>query len=86
MLTTCGRIRVVVKTTLYLEDETAAALKRIARGQGRSQSEVIREALTQYAEAAPLPAPQGIGGYRSGRRDVSAKAEEILRRRARTRR
>jgi ribbon-helix-helix CopG family protein len=72
----------MVKTTLYLEDETASALKRIARTQGRTQSDVIREALSRYAGAAPPPAPQGIGGYRSGRRDVSAKAEEILRRRA----
>jgi hypothetical protein len=76
----------MVKTTLYLEDETATALKRIARSQGRSQSEVIREALARYADAAPPPAPQGVGAYRSGRRDVSAKAEDILRRRARARR
>jgi hypothetical protein len=71
------------KTTLYLEDETATALKRIARHQGRSQSQVIREALARYAEAEPRPAPRGIGAYRSGRRDVSRRAEEILRRRAR---
>lgn len=71
------------KTTLYLEEETAAALKRIARSQGRSQSEVIREALARYARGEPPPAPQGVGRYRSGRRDVSARAEEILRRRAR---
>lgn len=72
----------MVKTTLYLEDETASALKRIARSQGRSQLDVIREALAWYIGALPA-SPQGIGGYRSGRRNVSARAEEILRLRAR---
>jgi len=76
----------VVKTTLYLEDETADAIKRIARNLGRSQSDLIREALAHYAAETPRAAPLGVGGYRSGRHDVSVKAEEILRRRARARR
>lgn len=73
----------MVKTTLYLEDETATALKRIARSQRRTRSEVIREALARYAGTSPPPVPQGIGRYRSGRSDVSVKAEEILRARVR---
>lgn len=76
----------VIKTTLYLEDETADAIKRIAYGLGRSQSDVIREALARYAAEAPRAAPMGVGRYRSGRDDVSVRAEEILRRRARARR
>lgn len=73
----------VKTTTFYLEAEIASALQRIARSQERSKSDVIREALARYAGAMPPPAPQGIGGYRSGRPDVGTKAEEILRWRAR---
>ena len=75
---------IVVKTTLYLEDETADAIRRIARSSGRSQSDVIREALARYAYDEPKARVRGIGAYRSGRGDVSVRAEEILREHART--
>jgi Ribbon-helix-helix protein, copG family len=71
------------KTTLYLDEETDLSLKQLARAKGQSQAEVIREALTAYAAGAERPRPQGVGAYRSGRADVSERAEELLRAAAR---
>ena len=71
------------KTTLYLDEQTDVALKQLARAQGRSQAEVIREALAVYSTSAERPRPLGVGAYRSGRSDVSARAEELLRAAAR---
>ncbi len=36
------------KTSLYLTEEQAARLKRIADAQGRPQAEVLRDALAAY--------------------------------------
>jgi hypothetical protein len=73
----------MVKTTLYLEEDTVQALERLANTQGRSQAEIIREALAVYTERGVRPAPKGIGAYRSGRSDVSERAEDLLREAAR---
>lgn len=76
----------MVKTTVYLEESTDRTLKQLARSQGRSQAEIIREALAAHAAQASVPQPRGIGAYRSGRTDVSERAEELLRQAARGRR
>lgn len=73
----------MVKTTLYLETDTLQVLEQLANAQGRSQGEIIREALAVYAEKGARPAPKGIGAYRSGRSDVSERAEDLLREAAR---
>lgn len=69
----------MVRTTLLLEEETAEALKRLADLQGRSAAEVIRDALAAYTSKAERPSPKGVGAYRSGRSDVSERAEDLLR-------
>ena len=69
----------MVKTTLYLEEETVHVLEELASEEGRSQGDVIRAALLSYRSQQARPAPKGIGKYRSGRSDVSEKAEELLR-------
>jgi predicted transcriptional regulator len=38
------------KTSVYLDDVHAARLKRIAEAEGRSQAEVIRDAILKYPE------------------------------------
>lgn len=73
----------MVETTLYLEEDTLQTLLQLAKAQGRSQSEIIREALAIYKERGPRPTPKGIGAYRSGRSDVSERAEDLLREAAR---
>jgi hypothetical protein len=79
----------MTKMTIFLKDETADTLKRIADRQGRTQEEVIQDALSTYAasrnttEQPERPLPKGAGCYSSGRSDVSEKAEELLRQAAR---
>lgn len=77
------------KTTLYFDDETALALRHTATLEGRSQAEIIREAIRNYLRQMEESGkhrilPPGAGAYRSGRSDVSVKSEEILRAAART--
>ena len=68
----------MVKTTVYLESDIALALRRMAEAQGRSQAELIRDALQTYTERGKRPLPSGLGKYDSGETDVSDRAEEIL--------
>ncbi len=71
------------RTTVYLEEEIAVAIRNFAESQNRSQAEIIREALAKYVKEAERtsrrPPISGAGAYRSGRSDVSERAEEILR-------
>lgn len=72
-----------VKTTLYLPDEIAARVRQLSIREGRSQADLIREAIGTYvakAESTPLP---GLGQFRSGGDGVGARADEILAERAR---
>lgn len=77
------------RTTIYLDDDILLALRQLAQREQRSQAAIIRAALERYVNTAkekvapPLP---GMGGYRSGRSDVSENAETILREAARQRR
>ena len=50
----------------------------MAEAQGRSQAELIRDALKAYAKRARRPLPAGLGKYDSGETDVSDRAEDIL--------
>lgn len=36
------------KTSVYLDDKQAERLARLARQEGRSQAEILREAITAY--------------------------------------
>jgi predicted transcriptional regulator len=40
------------KTSVYLDDEQAARLARLARQEGRSQAEILREAVATYEPPA----------------------------------
>jgi predicted transcriptional regulator len=68
----------MTKTTLYLEDDTAKALQQQANDQGCSESDVVREALAVYQAARLRSVPKGVGGYRSGRSDISSKAFTLV--------
>jgi hypothetical protein len=80
-----GTIYGMQKTTVYLDSEVAVALRNLAETSKRPQAELIREALTEYTQRAKRALPPGAGKYRSGRKDLSEKAEEILAEAARTR-
>jgi hypothetical protein len=76
----------VTKTTVYFEEETLLTLRKLAAAEKRSQAEIIRGAVAQYAGRAPRPRLPGLGAYHSGRSGVSEKAEALLRKAARGRR
>jgi predicted transcriptional regulator len=69
----------MVKTTVYLDTDVALSLRRMAESEGRSQAELIRDALEKYTRGRKRPLPRGLGKYSSGKSDVSERAPEILR-------
>jgi predicted transcriptional regulator len=70
---------VVTKTTVYLENDLALTVRQLAATQGRSQAELIRDALETYTRRhSKKPVSRGFGKYSSGEADVSERAEEIL--------
>ncbi len=46
------------KTSVYLTEEVTARLTELARSEGRSQAEIIREAIAAY-----VPAGRGEGEF-----------------------
>jgi hypothetical protein len=76
----------MVKTTLFLDEETALTLSELARARATSPEQIVQDALAAFTPKVPRPAITGIGAYHSGRSDVSERAEELLREAARQRR
>ena len=70
----------MVKTTVYLDEETVTALKGISKRSARPQAQLIREALRAFARAGnPPPLPAGMGMFDSGHSDTSARKKDLLR-------
>lgn len=72
----------MLRTTVYLDENTEADLKLLARRQGRPKAELIREALETYVAKAraklEIELPPGVGRYASSRDDVSERADVLL--------
>jgi predicted DNA-binding protein len=71
------------RTQIRLTDEQWQRLKRVAAERGVSMSEVVREAIDQYIAAQNARdrrehAIRAIGGFRSGRADVSECHDDYL--------
>jgi hypothetical protein len=67
------------KTTVYLTATDYRRLKAIARAEGRTTAELVREAVAMYVSRRATRRPASIGTGRSGRSDLSQRAEELLR-------
>ena len=68
-----------MKTTVYLNAGDYRRLKQLAQAEGRTAAELVREAVSEYARRRAAPArPRSIGAGRSGRSDLSERAEELL--------
>jgi hypothetical protein len=67
----------VNKTTVYLPDDLKQALTRLASASGRSEADVIREAIAALARASERPRPRG-GLFASGDPSLAEHAEEAL--------
>lgn len=69
----------ITRTTVYLDDADYRRLKALARREGRSAAELVREAVSEYARRrAGRSAPRSVGAGRSGRGDLSERAEDLL--------
>jgi predicted transcriptional regulator len=67
------------KTTVYLDADDYRRLQRLARGQGRSAAELVREAVAEYTRShARVARPRSLAAGRSGRKDLSERTEELL--------
>jgi hypothetical protein len=64
---------------VYLDRDDYARLKQLARRDGRKTAELVREAVAEYARKRGGEAARSIGAGRSGRGDLSERAEELLR-------
>ncbi len=69
----------MVKTTVYLDAEVALMFRQLSQLEGRSQAELIRDALLEFASRRKRPPIPGVGEFDSGESEVSERAEEILR-------
>jgi predicted transcriptional regulator len=68
------------KTTVYLDSAEYRRLKAIARVQGRPPAALLRDAVAEYTRRhARRKAPRSVGAGRSGRGDISERAEDLLR-------
>jgi predicted transcriptional regulator len=67
------------KTTLYLDSAEYRKLKRIAEQRKVAPAALVREAVAEYvARHAPAQMPRSVGAFRSGRGDLSERAEALL--------
>ena len=66
------------RTTLYLDADTEVLLKLESTRRQQPMSEIIREALHAYLRKEPRRRPPGRGEFRSGRKDIAERSEELL--------
>jgi len=65
------------KTTVYLDRADYQQLKTLARRQGRKPAELVREAVAVYARRGSMM-PRSLGSGHSGKRNLSERAEVLL--------
>ena len=68
-----------MKTTVYLDAGDYRRLKALAAAEGRSAADLIRAAVSEYAQRrAPERLPRSLGSVRSGDGTLSERAEDLL--------
>jgi plasmid stability protein len=69
----------MVKTTLYLPEDLKASLERLAAEQGRSEAEIIREAIRSAVTSPPHPRPRvPLVAHPLGDATVADRVDELL--------
>ena len=64
---------------MYLDGESYLRLKAIARSEGRTAAALVREAVVQYAARRTRASkPKCVGIGKSGRHDLSERADKLL--------
>lgn len=69
----------MVRTTVYLDESDAASLRRLAAATGRSQAELIREAVAEKTRMRPARELKFIGAGRGTGQSVGRDADAIVR-------
>ena len=67
----------MTKTTVYLPDELKRDLERLAASSGRSEAQLIRDAVAALAGSAATPRPRGQL-FTGGDPTLSERADELL--------
>lgn len=67
----------MTKTTVYLPEDLKQALERLAAASGRSEAQLIRDAIAALTVSAAPPRPRG-GLFASGDPTLSARVDEVL--------
>jgi hypothetical protein len=68
------------KTSVYLDEDQAQRLARMAREEGRSQAEVLREAVATYQPKSSVDRNFALGGsgHGDGTSIADVPAEDLL--------
>ncbi|TMA82011.1 MAG: ribbon-helix-helix protein, CopG family [Deltaproteobacteria bacterium] len=67
------------KTTVYLDEADYERLKLIARRRRRPPAALLRDAVREYADRNEVRGgPRSVGAGHSGRRNLSERAEHLL--------
>ncbi|HEV2088341.1 MAG TPA: CopG family transcriptional regulator, partial [Cryptosporangiaceae bacterium] len=66
----------MVRTTIYLPEQTKRALEAKARREGRTEADIIRDALDRTLHLAPARPWAPL--FHSGQNDTSERVDEIL--------
>jgi hypothetical protein len=67
----------MIKTTVYLSEDEAAELRRVAVATGKSQSELIREGVRRVVADAPERVFHSMGKGRSDGRPYEIDPDEF---------
>lgn len=67
----------MVKTTVYLPEALKLRVEQIARAQGRSEAEIVRKALEQFAAREVCPRPK-LPLFSSGDPGLAERVDEAL--------
>ena len=69
----------LTKTTIYLAEADYRKVRAIARKQKRTTAQLLRDAVAQYAgRAGARRKLRSVAAGRSGRSDLSERAEAVL--------
>ncbi len=66
------------KTTVYLDAESYRRLQVLAARTRRPTAELVREAVIEYARRHSASRARSLGAGRSGRSNLGARAEKLL--------
>lgn len=68
----------MIRTSVYLNEDSKRELARLARETGRSEAALIREAVDRLLASNERPRPT-LPLFRSGERDLARRVDEVLR-------